>query len=143
MVGGFLSPHRDLVLITTLVQMVRSCAPSLATLVGVDGLASYMTAFRRVFRYPVRTGALGWPRLVLKNGLFRGQVAKRYSQWRVVNVECQVVRGTEAAIVAVLAASHSGTGINTAYIERLDTTFRASLAPLERGRAPLRTPRPS
>jgi hypothetical protein len=61
----------------------------------------------------------------------------------VVNVERQVVRGTEAAIVAELAASHSGTGINTAYIEPLNTTFRASLAPLERGRAPLRTPRTS
>jgi hypothetical protein len=35
-----------------------------------------------------------------------------------------------------LAATHSGSGINTAYIERLNATFRASLAPLvRRGRA--------
>jgi hypothetical protein len=142
MAGSILSPHRDLVLITTLVQLVRSCARSLATLVCVDGMASYVTAFRRVFRYPVRTGALGWPRLVLEKGLLLDQVIKRYSQRRVVNVERQVVRGTEAAIVAVLAAFQSGTGINTAYIERLNTTFRVSLAPLGRGGAPLRTPRP-
>ena len=46
------------------------------------------------------------------------------------------MRGTEAAIAAVLAATHSGTGINTAYLERLNATFRASLAPLvRRGRA--------
>jgi hypothetical protein len=63
MAGGVLSPHRDLVLITALVQLVRSCARSLATLVCVDGLASYVATFRWVFRYPVRTGALpqhGW-----------------------------------------------------------------------------------
>ena len=42
----------------------------------------------------------------------------------------------EQAIGTVLAATHSGTGINTAYIERLNATFRASLAPLvRRGRA--------
>jgi hypothetical protein len=41
-----------------------------------------------------------------------------------------------AAIAAVLAATSTGTGINTAYIERLNATFRASLAPLvRRGRA--------
>ncbi|HEX9867246.1 MAG TPA: hypothetical protein VGC99_01405, partial [Candidatus Tectomicrobia bacterium] len=47
-----------------------------------------------------------------------------------------VVRGTAEAIAAVLAATGSGTGINTASIERLNATFRASLAPLvRRGRA--------
>ena len=55
---------------------------------------------------------------------------------RVASVEHRVVRGTEAAITTVLATTHSGTQINTAYIERLNATFRASLAPLvRRGRA--------
>jgi transposase-like protein len=134
--GGALSPHRDLVLITTLVQLVRSCARSPAALVCVDGLASYVTAFLRVFRHPMRTGRRGRPRLVQEPGLLLGQVAKRYVQRRVVNVERRVVWGTEAAIAAVLAATQSGTGINTADIERLNATFRASLAPLgRRGRA--------
>src|SRR5512132_2455789 len=57
--GGVVSPRRDLVLITTVVEMVRSCALSLAILVCVDGLASYVTAFLRVFRNPVRTGGPG------------------------------------------------------------------------------------
>ena len=57
--GGVISPHRDLVLITTLVQMVRSCARSLAILVCVDGLASYVTAFLQVFRHPLLTGRRG------------------------------------------------------------------------------------
>ena len=47
-----------------------------------------------------------------------------------------MVRGTGAAIAAVLAATGTGTGINTAYIERLNATFRATLSPLvRRGRA--------
>jgi transposase-like protein len=134
--GGVISPHRDLRLITALVQVVRSCARSLAILVCVDGLASYVTAMLRVFRHPVRTGRRGRPRLVGEPRLLLGQVVKRYVQRRVVRVDRRVVRGTEAAIAVVLTATHSGTGINTADIERLNATFRASLAPLvRRGRA--------
>jgi len=59
--GGVISGHRDLVLITSLVQLVRSCARSLAILVCVDGLASYVTAFLRLFRHSVRTGRRGRP----------------------------------------------------------------------------------
>jgi transposase-like protein len=140
--GGVISAHRDLPLITTLVQLVRSCAHSLAILVCVDGLASYVTALLRVFRHPVRTGRRGRPRLVLEQGLLLGRMVKRYVKRRVVSVEGRVVRGTEAAIAAVLAATRSGTGINTAYIERLNATFRASLAPLvRRGRALAHTER--
>ena len=126
--GGVISPQRDLVLITALVQMVRSCARSLAILVCVDGLASYVTAFLRVFRQPVRTGRRGRPRLVLEPGLLLGQVVKRYVQRRVVSVERRVVLGTAEAIAAVLAATGTGAGINTAYIERLNATFRARCA---------------
>jgi transposase-like protein len=138
--GGVISPRRDLVLITALVQMVRSCARSLAILVCVDGLASYVTAFTRVFRNPVRTGGPGRPRLELAAGLLIGQVIKHRTQRHVVGVTRRVVRGTAAAILAVLLATGTGTGINTAYIERLNATFRAASAPLtRRGRAIART----
>jgi hypothetical protein len=127
--GGIISPQRDLRLITTLVQMVRACARTLAILVCVDGLASYVTACLRVFRYPVRTGRCGRPQLVVEQGLLVGQVVKRYLRRR-------VVRESEKATAGVLSATQSGTGINTAYIERLNATFRASLAPsVHRGRA--------
>ena len=134
--GGVISPRRDRVLITTLVHMLRSCAHSLALLVCVDGLASSVTAFRRVFRHPVRTGRRGRPCLVLEPGLYLGQVVKRYVQRRVVRVEPRAVRGTAEAMAAVLAATHSGTAIQTADIERLNATFRSARAALvRRGRA--------
>jgi hypothetical protein len=48
--GGVLSPPRDVVLITRLMQRVRACARTLAILVCVDGLASYVAAWLRVLR---------------------------------------------------------------------------------------------
>jgi transposase-like protein len=134
--GGVISPNRDLVLSTTLVQLSRTGGRRLAILVCVDGVASSVTAFRRGFRHPVRTGRRGRPRLVLEAGLLLGQGVKRYVQRRVVRVERRVVRGTAEAIAAVLAATHSGPGINTADSERLNATFRGSLVSLvRRGRA--------
>ena len=134
--GGVISPHRDGTLITALVQRVRACARSLAILVCVDGLASYVTAFLKVFRHALRTGRRGRPRLEVEPGLLIGQVIKRYAKRRLVSVVHRVVRGTTEAIAEVLSRTRTGTVINTAYIERLNATFRSALAPLgRRGRA--------
>jgi hypothetical protein len=134
--GGAISAHRDLQLITGLVQGIRRCAVSAALLVCVDGLASDVTAFRRVFHTPMHTGRRGRPRLRAEPGPLIGQVVTQDAQRRVVSVRRRAVQGTVAAIRAVLAATHSGTDINPAYIERLNATFRSSLAPLaRRGRA--------
>jgi transposase-like protein len=137
--GGVISARRDLRLITTVVQMVRRAARSMTLLVCVDGLASYVTAFIRAFRNPVRTGRAGRPRLAAIPGLLLGQVIKHHSGRRLVAVTRRAVLGTAAAIAAVLAATGTGTGINTSYIERLNATFRAALSPLvRRGRAIIR-----
>jgi transposase-like protein len=134
--GGVLSRERDQLLIMALVQQVRACASSLAILVCVDGLASDVTAFLRIFREPVRTGRPGRPRLVVEPGLLIGQVVKRYARRHVVSTSQRVVRGTAQAIGAVLEATATGTGIHTSYIERLNASFRSHLVPLvRRGRA--------
>jgi transposase-like protein len=134
--GGVISPRRDEALITALVQQVWACARHLGILVCVDGLASYVTVFKRIFRVAIRTGRRGRPRLELAAGFLLGQVVKRYAKRRVASVEHRVVAGTAEAIDATLAATGSGTVINTAYIERLNATFRGALAPLvRRGRA--------
>jgi hypothetical protein len=89
-----------------------------------------------VFRHTIRTGRRGRPRLVVEPGLLIGQVIKRYAKRRVVGVVHRVVRGTPQAIAEVLSKTRTGTVINTAYIERLNATFRSALAPLvRRGRA--------
>jgi transposase-like protein len=137
--GGAVSASRDLTLITAVVWMVRRAAKGTAILVRVDGPASYVTAFQRVSRNPVRTGQRGRPRLSAIPGLLSGQVIKHHSGRRPVSVTRRVVLGTSEAIAAAPAATSTGTGINTSYTERLDATFRAAVSPLvRRGRAPVR-----
>jgi hypothetical protein len=119
--------------------MVRCAARGLNLLVCVDGLASYVTAFTRVFRDPERTGKRGRPRLKAIPGLLLGPVIKHHSGRRLVDVTRRVVLGTAEAIAGVLSATGTGTGINTSYIERLNATFRASMCPLvRRGRSIVR-----
>jgi transposase-like protein len=138
--GGVISRHRDGKLITAVVRLVRSCARSLAILVCVDGLASYVTAFVKGFRHKLpRDGRGGRPRLLVEPGLLIGQVIKRYSGRRLVDVTRRVARGSAEAVAAVLARTGTGTGINTSYIERLNATFRGRWTPLvRRGRALVR-----
>src|SRR5262245_39217238 len=60
--GGVVSPVRNLGLIQRLVDMVRlAWLPGTALLIGVDGLASYVTAFWVAFRHKVFTGKRGRP----------------------------------------------------------------------------------
>lgn len=75
--GGVISAQRDGRLIRILIQQVRACATSLAVLVCVDGLSSYVTAVKRVFRVPVYSGRRGRPRLVLPETILLGQVIER------------------------------------------------------------------
>ena len=57
-----------------------------------------------------------------------------------MGVTRRAVRGSAAAIRAPVVTTQSGTDATTAYIERLNATFRAGLAPLvRRGRAIART----
>ncbi len=77
---------------------------------------------------------------MLPDGFQLAQVVKHSAKRHVVGVTRRVVHGTLAGIEAVLTATATGTVINTAYIERLNATFRAHLAPLaRRGRAIART----
>ncbi len=130
--GGEVSATRDLPLITRLIIRIRASAAVPTLLLCVDGLVSYVTAVRRVFRQPVHTGQPGRPRLIAEAGVLLGQVVKRHAGRHLVAVERRVVQGTGAAIQAVLAETGTGSGINTAYIERLNATFRGALAPLAR-----------
>jgi len=130
--GGAVSRSRDGALVTRLLERVRACAASRALLLCVDGFAAYVGAARTVFRAPVYTGKRGRPRLVLPAGFLLAQVVKSRQGRRLAEITRRVVVGTEDAVTRVIAATRGGTAINTAYIERLNATFRAHLAPLTR-----------
>ena len=60
------------------------------------------------------------------------QVIKRYERRRVVETERRILDGTPARVETLRRRSQGAGVINTAYIERLNATFRERLAPLAR-----------
>src|SRR5437899_2789528 len=134
--AGEVSEHRDMPLIRRLIERVRRCAAPRPLLVCTDGLCSYIRAIRETFRDPVHTGMGGRPRLRPWRNILIAQVVKRYERRRVVETERRIVDGTPARVETLRRRSQGGGVINTAYIERLNATFRARLASLtRRGRA--------
>jgi hypothetical protein len=132
--GGVVSAHRDRPLIRALLTRVRACGPTRGVLLCADGLSSYVSQARRVFREAVRVARAGRPRLVLPDGVMVAQMVKQYARRRVVGVARRVAQGTAAAVQARLVATQGAATavINTAYVERLNATFRAHLAALVR-----------
>jgi transposase-like protein len=134
--GGVLSLHRDKHLMRALMQRVRNCALCRPLLLSVDGCAAYIDAIRKGFRTALRTGNVGRPCLRPWDGICITHVIKRYAQKRVVGVTRRIVQGTPAQIELLLHTTQGGGSINTAYIERLNATFRSRIAALvRRGRA--------
>lgn len=132
--GSVISQHRDAQLIRDLLIQVRSCGPLEKILLVTDGLSSYASQALKVFRRPVRTGKVGRPRLMLAEGVMIARVKKRYRRKRVVEVVREVIHGAQAEVISrVIGTQRSMVAlINTAYIERLQATFRARLASLAR-----------
>jgi transposase-like protein/IS1 family transposase len=139
--AGEVSAQRDMPLIRRLIERVRRCATHRPLLFCTDGLCAYIRAIRETFRDPERTGAHGRPRLRPWRNVCIAQVVKRYTQRRVVDVERRIVDGTPARVETLRRRSYGDGVINTAYIERLNATFRERLASLtRRGRALARRP---
>jgi hypothetical protein len=127
--GGAVGRTRDAALIARVLTWVKACALPAPLLVCVDGFAAYLKQIRRMARSPQpRGGKRGrcwlreWPGLVI------GQVVKRRQAGRVVGVTRRLAHGTAAWARRLLG----GGTIQTAYIERLNGTFRARLAVLAR-----------
>jgi transposase-like protein len=135
--GGVVNPVRDLGLIQRRVGLVHlAWRPGRTLLICVDGLASSVTAFWQAFRQKVHTGRRGRPPYRLPKGVLLGQVIKKHSGRRLVEVVRRVVWGSVGRIGRVLRRTGTGRQINTSYIERLNATFRSRLASLvRRGRS--------
>jgi transposase-like protein len=132
--GGVVSRKRDLVLIRALADKVRAIAFCRPLVLAVDGLASYVTAFRLAFRSKLprwggnrgRCKLVSWPNIAIV------QVVKQRAEG-VLTVDRRIVQGAKEMIVRLIQASQKGKGvINTAYIERLNATFRQRMNNLVR-----------
>jgi transposase-like protein/IS1 family transposase len=133
--GGVVSQGRDKQLMRALMQRVRRCALCRSLLFCVDGCRAYIDAIRKTFREPI-SGQIGRPRLRAWDGIIIAQVVKQYAHGRVAGVIRRTVQGAETQVKALLRTTQGVGVINTAYIERLNATFRSRIAMLvRRGRA--------
>ena len=138
---GAVAPARDTTLIMQVVQQVRAAAHMGSPMLwAVDGFAAWTKAILTVFRDPVRTGKRGRPPLVVWADLHIVQVVKQYTGRHLSGVQRRVVYGCHRCAERVMQATQVGLGvINTAYIERLNATFRTWLPALtRRSRTPAR-----
>jgi len=132
--GGVVSLTRDRRLADRMLLMVKACClPLRSLLVLTDGWAAYPKSIRRAFRSKVKRGAgrgrsqlHAWPDLLI------GTVIKRTEKKRVVEVLRRMTQGCLQAALDLLQASQGGNDLNTAFIERLNATFRQRLACLTR-----------
>jgi transposase-like protein len=132
--GGVVSRKRDLDLIQSLVDKVRAIALCRPLLLVADGLVSYVTAFRMAFRSKVphwrgevgRCKMVSWPNIAIV------QVVKQRIDG-VLTVDRRIVQGSQEMVEHLIKATQNGKGvINTAFIERLNATFRSRLNNLVR-----------
>jgi transposase-like protein len=135
-IGGEVAPQRDESLIRRLIERVKSSALSRPMLFCVDGLASYVSIIREVFREADSDGSVGRPHLISWPDIYIVQVVKQYVARRVVSVERRIIQGSAEQIEAVRHKVCGGGVFNTAFIERINATFRGHIAALtRRGRA--------
>ena len=133
-VAGVVQVSRDRSLADRLLSQVRRWLPALRPLlVLTDGWAPIRTvsaerSARRSSRRqgPGRACLQVWPELHI------GTVIKRTEKKRVVEITRRMTHGLLAQAEKLLLLSHGGMSLNTAFIERLNGTFRERLASLTR-----------
>jgi transposase-like protein len=129
--GGVVSERRDMRLARHLASHIRHIALEHPLLLAVDGWKSYVRAFQQAFRIALHTGQHGRPRLIDWPHLLITQVVKQ-RQGRTLTIERRIVQGTQVLVTRLLTLSQQEGVINTAYIERLNATFRQRLNCLAR-----------
>jgi transposase-like protein len=139
--GAAVSASRNEELLAALFRQVRAAALAHPLLVVSDGLQAYFAVIVAAFRSGLPARGRGRPVLVCWPGICIGQVAKLYQGKRVVGICRKILQGSAAQVAALMRASGGGKDLNTAFIERLNATFRSRLASLaRRSRALLRNP---
>jgi transposase-like protein len=133
-VAGLVGKTRNSNFTDTLLQKVRNCCIALsAILICVDGLKSYPKSIIKAFREKVKDKpGRGAPRKEVWPELHIGIVIKRMKKRRVKEVIHKIAHGSEEMVNTLLKSSRGGKVINTAFIERLNGTFRERLATLTR-----------
>jgi transposase-like protein len=125
--GGAVSASRDRSLIQRLVAVVAACASFGPLLFVTDGLKTYIDVVRKAFRTR-QTGTAGRPRLIGWPDLVIAQVIKQYAGRAVTGTIHRLIHGSVRLFLTLLWSTKGCQVLNTAFIERLNGTFRSRLA---------------
>lgn len=143
--GAVVSPHRDKHLARSLARKIYAClaqhvhkgVAQAALLVVTDGWTAYHDAFVKTFRTAQSTGKRGRPRLLVWPHFVLGQTVKWQAAGRTLGIRVCHLAGNTSQIGRLLPPQQV---LATAYIERLNATFRQRLAGLcRRSRCLLRS----
>lgn len=133
--GGVVSPKRDMDLIQSLADKVRQMVLCRPLLLAVDGFVSYVSAFRNAFRskFPRQEGETGRCKMVSWQDIAIVQVVKqRVEGVFAQRVERRIAQGAKDMVERLIKKTQGQGVINTAFIERLNATFRQRISPLTR-----------
>lgn len=135
--GAAVSTSRDKLLARALAKIVKACCRFGALLVVTDGWIAYRDAIAKAFRTPVYTGDPGRPELLSWPNVVLVQTVKWQEAGRTLGIRVCHLLGSVRHIAGLLPKGHL---VSTAYIERLNATFRQRLAGLcRRSRCLLRS----
>ena len=127
---GEVSQRRDKALILSVLDHVKAAAVSHtdAVLFAVDGFAAYPKAILKTFFTKVSSGRPGRPRHVPWPNLHIVQVIKSRSGMKLKAITRKLVHGNLQQAYEIIHQTQVGLGlINTAFIERLNGTFRSRM----------------
>jgi transposase-like protein len=127
--GGVVAAKRDTRLLLALAVKVKACALLGPLLLVSDGLKAYKRAWQKAFRQPLLTGQRGRPWLVPWQEVAIAQTVKWQEAGRVLGIRVCHLAGDCSQIARLLPERQV---LNTAYIERLNATFRQRLGCLVR-----------
>ena len=130
--GGEVSEQRDEQLLARLIQRIRAGALCRPLLFCVDGWRAYVPTIQNGFREAIPSRLRGRPTLRPWDNICIAQMVKQYARGHVVGVIRRIVQGSTDQVAGLLQRTQGGGVINTAYVERLNATFRARLANLVR-----------
>lgn len=129
--GGAVSARRDEDLLFTVLDYARRCALVRPLLVAVDGLNLYLKAIQHTFGVLVQHSKrrftwLAWSEVAIVQVMKQRHGGHRHHFRQVI------AQGTPALVARLIEMSQGTGNINTAFIERLNATFRQRLACLSR-----------
>ncbi len=127
---GEVSKTRNKALIVRVLEQVKAAAATStdAVLFAVDGFAAYPKAILKTFFTKVVSGRPGRPQHTPWPNLHIVQVIKSRSGKKLKAITRKLVHGTLQQVYEIIHQTQVGIGlINTAFIERLNGTFRSRM----------------